>query len=166
MVRGEVVGCDALQVYRGLDAATAKPGRLDRDRVPHWLVDCVDPRRDYSLADYVRDANDAIVGILSRGRVPVIAGGTGMYLRGLLKGIVATPPRSEAIRTRLRARLARWGAPRLHRILARLDPASASRLPSGDGQRIVRALERAVSRGNLGARRRARGLMPRKFTVP
>jgi tRNA dimethylallyltransferase len=119
------------------------------------LVDCVDPRRDYSLADYVRDADEAIAGILARGRVPVIAGGTGMYLRGLLKGIVALPPRSEAIRTRLRARLTRWGAPRLHRILARLDPASASRLPSGDGQRIVRALELALLEGETWSARLA-----------
>ena len=154
-MRGEVVGCDALQVYRGLDAATAKPGRLERDQAPHWLVDCVDPRRDYSLADYVRDADEAIAGILSRGRVPVVAGGTGMYLRGLLKGIVALPPRSEAIRARLRARLDRWGAPRLHRILARLDAASASRLAPRDGQRIVRALELALLRGETWSARLA-----------
>jgi tRNA dimethylallyltransferase len=155
-LRGEVVGCDALQVYRGLDAATAKPSRDERARVPHWLVDCIDPRTDYSVADYVREADEAIAGILSRGRVPVVAGGTGMYLRGLLKGIFEAPPRNEAIRERLRARLARWGAPRLHRILARLDAASASRFPPQDGQRIVRALELALSRGETWSARLAR----------
>jgi tRNA dimethylallyltransferase len=146
------VGCDALQVYRGLDAATAKPSRDDRERVPHWLVDCADPRRDYSVAEYVRDADDAIAGILSRGHVPVVAGGTGMYLRGLLKGIVSVPPRNEAIRARLRGRLARLIAPRLHRLLARLDPASASRLPPQDGRRVVRALELVLARGETWAR--------------
>jgi tRNA dimethylallyltransferase len=156
LLRGEVVGCDALQVYRGLDAATAKPSRDERERVPHWLVDCADPRRDYSVADYVRDADEAIAGIRSRGHVPVVAGGTGMYLRGLLKGIVAAPPRNEVIRARLRARLARWGAPRLHRLLARLDAASASRLPAQDGQRVVRALELVLARGETWSARLAR----------
>jgi tRNA dimethylallyltransferase len=150
------VGCDALQVYRGLDAATAKPTRLERERVPHWLIDVVDPRRDYSVADYVRDADAAIAGILARGRVPVVAGGTGMYLRGLLKGIVAAPPRDEEVRRRLHARLARLGAPRLHRVLARLDAASAARLDPHDGQRVVRALELALSRGETWSARLAR----------
>jgi tRNA dimethylallyltransferase len=150
------VGCDALQVYRGLDAATAKPSRDERERVPHWLVDCADPRRDYSVADYVRDADEAIAGILSRGHVPVVAGGTGMYLRGLLKGIVEAPRRNEAIRARLRATLVRSGAPRLHRLLARLDAASASRLPPQDGQRVIRALELVLARGETWSARLAR----------
>jgi len=155
-LQGEVVGCDALQVYRGLDAATAKPSRAERERVPHWLVDMVDPRRDYSVADYVRDADAAIAAILARGHVPVVAGGTGMYLRGLLKGIVAAPSRNDAFRRRLRARLARSGAPRLHRILARLDALSAARVERHDGQRIVRALELALSRGETWSARLTR----------
>lgn len=142
-----MVGCDALQVYRGLDAATAKPSAKDRERVPHWLLDIADPRRDYSLAEYVRDADAAIAAILARGSVPVVVGGAGMYLRGLLKGIVAAPARDEALRARLNAQIARFGARRVHRLLATLDPATAQRVPPEDGQRIVRALELALVSG-------------------
>ena len=144
---GEIVGCDALQVYRGLDAATAKPSRQERERVPHWLVDVADPRHDYSLADYVREADAAIAAVVARGRVPVVVGGTGMYLRGLLKGVVPTPPRDEGLRERLRGLAARFGAPRLHRFLASIDPATALRLPPTDTQRVVRALELGLNSG-------------------
>jgi tRNA dimethylallyltransferase len=144
---GEIVGCDALQVYRGLDAATAKPTASERAAVPHWLIDVADPRRDYSVADYVRDASAAIVAILDRGLVPIVAGGSGMYLRGLLKGIVAAPPRDERLRARLRGMIARFGAPRLHRLLATQDPVTAARIPKEDTQRIVRALELALPAG-------------------
>jgi len=142
-----VVGCDALQVYRGLDAATAKPSRDERERVPHWLLDIADPRCDYSLAEYVRDADAAIAAILARGGVPVVVGGSGMYLRGLLKGIVAALPRDEALRARLTAQIARFGARRVHRLLATLDPESAKRVGPEDAQRIVRALELALLSG-------------------
>lgn len=155
-LRGEIVGCDALQVYRGLDAATAKPTRAEREVVPHWLVDVADPRGDYSVADYVRDADAAIATILSRGGVPVIAGGSGMYLRALLKGIVAAPPRDEALRGRLRSLMARFGAPRLHRLLGRLDPGTAARVDPTDAQRIVRALELALPPGGTWSARLAR----------
>jgi tRNA dimethylallyltransferase len=90
---GEIVGCDSLQVYRGFDAGTGKPSEKDRRRVPHWIVDVADPRRDYSVADYVRDAGGAIASIAGRGAVPIVVGGTGMYLRALLKGLVPAPPR-------------------------------------------------------------------------
>jgi len=141
------VGCDALQVYRGLDAATGKPTASERERVPHHLIDCVDPRRDYSLADYVRDAGQAISAIGARGRVPVVVGGTGLYLRGLLKGVVEAPARDEALRGRLNALAARFGTPRLHRLLQRRDAPSAARILPGDTQRIVRALELALASG-------------------
>jgi tRNA dimethylallyltransferase len=104
-------------------------------------VDVCDPRRDYSLADYVRDAEEAIGAIAARGHVPVVVGGTGMYLRGLLKGIVPLPPRDEALRDRLRALAARHGSERLWRLLSSRDPESARRIPPGDRQRVVRALE-------------------------
>jgi len=142
-----VVGCDALQVYRGLDAATAKPSREEQALAPHWLLDVADPRRDYSLASYVRDADAAIAAILTRGGVPVVVGGSGMYLRGLLKGIVAAPARNEALRARLNAQIARFGARRVHRLLGTLDPATAERVRPEDAQRIVRALELALLSG-------------------
>jgi tRNA dimethylallyltransferase len=142
---GEVVGCDALQVYRGFDAATAKPSVEDRRAVRHWLVDVADPRTDYSLARFIEDADRAIADISGRGLVPVIAGGTGMYLRGLLKGIVPAPARDAALRDRLRGLVARYGSKRLHRFLRRVDAASAARVPPEDTQRIVRALELALA---------------------
>ena len=154
---GEIVGCDALQVYRGFDAATAKPTREDRALIPHWLVDVADPRRDYSLADYVRDADAAIAAILARGHVPIVVGGTGMYLRGLLKGIVPAPARDETLRARLRRMAARFGAPRLHRWLRHRDPLSAARVPPGDTQRVVRGLEVALTAGPTWGQRLATG---------
>lgn len=152
-IGGEIVGCDALQVYRGFDAATGKPPAADRARVRHWLIDVADPRRDYSLADYVRDADAAVADIVSRGAVPVVVGGTGMYLRGLLKGIVAAPPRDEALRARLNGLAARFGAARLHRLLVSVDPASAARVRREDVQRIVRALELAQPHGDSWSER-------------
>ena len=152
-IGGEIVGCDALQVYRGFDAATAKPALDERARVRHHLVDCADPRTDFTVAEYVRQAGSAIDAILARGRVGVIVGGTGMYLRALLRGVVAAPPRHPEIRARLRALVDRHGSDRLHRLLARVDLRTAGRVGSRDAQRIVRALEVAfVSGAPLGER--------------
>lgn len=142
-----------MQVYRGFDAATSKPTAADRARAPHHLIDVADPRRDYSLAAYVSDAEQAVRDIAERGRIPLVVGGTGLYLRGLLRGIVPLVSRDTALRERLRRAAARWGAPRLHRWLGWLDPASATRLPAGDTQRIVRALEIALSGGETWSER-------------
>lgn len=146
---GEIVGCDALQVYVGLDAATAKPTAEARRAVPHHLVDVADPRRDFSLADYVRLASRAVEEIEGRGRIPIVVGGTGLYLRGLLRGIVVAPGRDETLRSRLRRMAARFGPERLHRWLARLDPDTASRLNPRDTQRILRGLEIALTGGGV-----------------
>ena len=141
---GEIVGCDALQVYSGFDKATAKPSAEARARVVHHLVDCVDPRRDFSLAEYARLAERAISEIRSRGNVPIVVGGTGLYLRGLLRGVVEAPGRDPELRDRLRRMSERFGVPRMHRWLRSLDRESAERLPVGDRQRILRALEIAI----------------------
>lgn len=151
-VDGEIVGCDALQVYLGLDAATAKPSADDRARVRHWVVDTIDPRRDYTVADYVRDADAAIAAIRAASRVPIVVGGTGMYLRGLLRGVVAAPPRDPELRARLSRMIDRFGVERAWRVLSRLDPASGSRIPPRDRQRVVRALEVALTGESLSAR--------------
>jgi tRNA dimethylallyltransferase len=140
-LNGEIVNCDALQVYRGFDAATAKPPDDHRRLVPHHAVDCVEPSEDFNLAAFVRMAEKAIAGIAERRRVPVVAGGTGMYLRGLVKGIVSSPPRDERLRSRIHAIGHRRGTAALHRWLRRLDPESAARLPASDGQRLARAIE-------------------------
>src|SRR5262249_11988625 len=138
---GEVVGCDSMQVYRGLDAGTGKPDAALRARVRHHLVDVADPARDFNLGDYVRLGEEAVDSILDAGRIPVIAGGTGLYLQGLLRGVFAGPRRDEALRARLLAVEARRGGLALHRMLRRRDPATAARLSPRDTQRIVRALE-------------------------
>ncbi len=111
------------------------------------MLDIAEPSHDYSLAEYVRDADAAIAAIIAHGGVPIVVGGSGMYLRGLLKGIVAAPPRDEALRERLRAQIDRFGPRRVHRLLATLDPATAKRVRPEDAQRIVRALELALRSG-------------------
>jgi tRNA dimethylallyltransferase len=124
--------------------------------VPHHLLDLRDPCSDFNVADYLRAATEAIRGIAERGNVPVVVGGTGMYLRGLLRGIVETPARDEALRERLRRMAARHGSARLHRFLSSLDPGSAARLAPADGQRVVRALELALLGGANWSERLAR----------
>jgi len=138
---GEVVSCDSLQVYRGLDIGSAKATPQERSAVPHHLIDVVDPGETFSAADYARLARAALEGIRSRGRLPIVAGGTGLYLRALLQGLFAGPPRDTALRERLESMADRFGDPRLHRLLARVDPEAAARIPPGDRVRVVRALE-------------------------
>ncbi|MBI4161915.1 MAG: tRNA (adenosine(37)-N6)-dimethylallyltransferase MiaA [Acidobacteria bacterium] len=144
---GEVIGCDAIQVYRVLTAGTAKPDPGLRAGIPHHCLDLADPAEDFSLGDYVRAAEAALRGIRGRGCLPVLAGGTGLYLQGLLHGILELPPRRPEIRQRLRRSATRRGTGHLHRLLGRLDPASARRIQPGDAQRILRALEVRLATG-------------------
>ncbi len=120
--------------------------------MPHHLVDVVDPHRDFSLANYVELAERAVRDIVGRGVLPIVVGGTGLYLRGLLRGIVPAPPRDPELRERLQRMWQRHGAARMHRWLARLDKASAQRLPAGDRQRVLRALEVALAGGETLSR--------------
>jgi tRNA dimethylallyltransferase len=138
---GEIVSCDSLQVYRGLDIGSAKATPDERARVPHHLLDVVDPDQDFSAADYAARARAALEGIRSRSRLAVVAGGTGLYLRALLEGLFEGPAKDEAFRARVTRMAERWGSPRLHRWLARVDPEAAARIPPRDLVRIVRALE-------------------------
>jgi tRNA dimethylallyltransferase len=150
---GEIVGCDALQVYRGFDAATAKPDADQRARIPHHLIDCLDPRGDCTMADYGRAADRAITEIAARGRLPIVAGGTGLYLRALLRGFLKSPRRDPALRERLYAIAERGGVHRLHRILSQRDAQAAGRIHPNDVQRLVRAVELALLPGpNLSER--------------
>ncbi|MEE9217647.1 MAG: tRNA (adenosine(37)-N6)-dimethylallyltransferase MiaA [Acidobacteriota bacterium] len=144
---GEVIGADSMQVYRGLDVGTAKPSAEQRRRVPHHLVDCVDPNRDYSAGDYMRDADAAISAVAANGRLPVVAGGTGLYLRALLRGLVLAPRRQPRLRARLNRIFDRRGPAALWRILRRRDPEAAKRIAAADRQRLVRATEVALSGG-------------------
>jgi tRNA dimethylallyltransferase len=163
---GEILSVDSMQVYRGLDRATAKPDAAARRRVPHHGIDVADPGRDFSLGDFVRLAEGAIETIRGRGRLPVLVGGTGLYLRGVLKGIADAPPRDEALRARLRGVAARRGPGSLHRMLQRVDPEAASRLPARDRQRVARALEVFfTARRGLSDLLRAAPFGPDRFTA-
>jgi len=138
---GEIVSVDSAQVYRGMDVGTAKPTCEERERVPHHLLDIVDPTEAYSAARFVRDATRAIGDIRARGRTPIVAGGTMLYFKALREGLSSLPPADRRIRDEIDAQAAREGWPALHAELARVDPATASRLAPTDSQRIQRALE-------------------------
>ena len=138
---GEIVSCDSLQVYRGLDIGSAKPTAEERRQVPHHLVDVVAPDEAFSAADYGRLGRKALAGIAERDRLAVVAGGAGLYLRALLQGLFEGPSRDEAFRSRLERLADHYGDVRLHRVLARVDPKSASRIEARDRMRVIRALE-------------------------
>lgn len=140
-LRGEVVSADSRQVYRYMDIGTAKPSAEERRRVPHHMIDIVDPDVDYNAGDYGREAARAIEDVRCRGLVPVVVGGSGLYVRALVEGFCAGPRADERLRERLREEAERHGTGRLHERLATLDPAAAARIHPNDEQRLVRALE-------------------------
>jgi tRNA dimethylallyltransferase len=140
-LRGEIVNADSQQVYRGLDVGTAKPKPAERAAVPHHLLDVADPGEGMDAARWVALADRAIADISARGRLPVVVGGTGLYLRALLHGVVDAPGRDPALRTRLEEEAEIHGRPALHRRLAAVDPGAAARIRENDLVRIVRALE-------------------------
>ncbi len=137
---GEIVNCDSLQLYRGFDIGTAKTPARERRGVPHHLFDVLAAGESYSAGEYARAAREVIAEISDRGRLPVVVGGTGFYLRALLEGLPALPGRDERLRGGLKEReQARPGS--LHRILGRLDPGAAGRIHERDTQKTMRALE-------------------------
>ena len=138
---GEIVSCDSVAVYRGLEIGSAKPAAEQRQQVPHHLLDVVTPDAFYTAGDYSRDARAAIAAIAGRGRLPIVTGGTGLYLRALLQGLFPGPQRSTALRDRLLRKAETRGPGGLHRILKRLDPASAARIHSNDVAKVIRAIE-------------------------
>jgi len=137
----EIVSVDSAQVYRGLDIGSAKPDAETRAAVPHHLLDLVDANATYSAGRFVRDAIEAIADIEARGRVPLLVGGTMLYLRALIGGIATLPHASEQIRAEIDAEARRLGWPALHTRLATVDAAAAARIHPNDAQRIQRALE-------------------------
>jgi tRNA dimethylallyltransferase len=138
---GEIVSCDSIAVYRDFEIGTAKPTLAERASVPHHCIDIVSPERDYSAGSYQRDGRAAIADITARGRLPIVTGGSGLYLRALLEGLFDGPQRSEPLRARLRRSAARHGAGWLARVLERLDPAAASRIHANDTPKLIRAIE-------------------------
>jgi tRNA dimethylallyltransferase len=139
--RGEIVNCDSTAVYRGFDIGTDKVAVAERRGIPHHLIDIVDAIGEYTAAQYAEDAAAVIRGILERGRLPILVGGTGFYFRALTRGLFPGPGRDQALRARLEALAARRGVAALHRLLSRVDPASAARIQPRDLKRMVRALE-------------------------
>jgi tRNA dimethylallyltransferase len=138
---GEVINGDSMQVYRGFDIGTDKPSPADRRRVPHHLFDIRDASDQFTAADFVACAFAAATGILNRGRVPIIAGGTGLYLKALLDGLFPGPGRDPAVRAALEDEARKTGLASLHARLAAADPAYAAKVGPNDKVRIFRALE-------------------------
>jgi len=137
---GEIINCDSLQLYRGFDIGTAKVPEKERRGIPHHLIDILDPGELFTAGDYARVAREALLAIAGRQKLPVVVGGTGLYLRALLEGLSPAPARDAAIRARLVLReKKRPGS--LHRILSRLDTSAAVRIHRNDVKKIIRALE-------------------------
>lgn len=138
---GEIVNCDSVAVYREMEIGTAKPDERERARAPHHLLDVVTPQEPYTAGDYSRQARAAIGDIASRGKLPIVTGGTGLYLRALTEGLFEGPQRDEELRERLRKSSETRSSAWLHRILKRLDPGSASRIHANDVPKLIRAIE-------------------------
>jgi tRNA dimethylallyltransferase len=138
---GEIISADSMQIWRGMDIGTAKPDAALRARVRFHLLDVADIREGFSVARFQRMALEAVRDILSRGKVPLLVGGTGLYVRAVVDGLRMPPPADPAVRARLQEEALRMGSRALHARLARVDPQSASRVSPNDTKRIVRALE-------------------------
>jgi len=144
---GEIVSADSLQAYRGLDIGTAKPTPEERAEIRHHLIDILDPDEDFSAGEFARRAKVVIAEVEKRERLPIVVGGSGFYLRALLEGLNEIPTVRPAVREDLRRRLEKEGLEALREELLELDPTTAQRLLPGDTQRVLRALEVAISTG-------------------
>ena len=138
---GEIVSCDSVAVYREMEIGTAKPSREERDLVQHHMIDVAWPDEACTAGDYSRLAREALTGITERGHLPIVAGGTGLYLRALIDGLFPSPPVHPGHRERLRERAKTHGAAYVHRLLTRLDPAAATAIHANDVPKVVRAIE-------------------------
>jgi len=139
--RGEIVNCDSVALYCGFEIGTARPGAEERARAPHHLLDIVEPTAVFTAGDYTQAARRVVAEIAARGRLPLVVGGSGLYLRAFLEGLFAGPKRSEQLRARLREITQSKGSSHLHRILARLDPAAAEKIHPNDAPKLIRAIE-------------------------
>src|SRR6266571_5065834 len=137
---GEIVNCDSVALYREFEIGTAKPSRQDRARAPHHLVDVIDPTEVFTAGEYARRGRRLLNEIKQRGHLPIVVGGTGLYLRTLVEGLSPAPQRSEELRGRLRERAEERGPQYLHKILTRLDVESAARIHPNDTPKMIRAL--------------------------
>ena len=161
----EIVSVDSALVYRGMDVGTAKPSPAERARVPHHLIDLIDPTRSYSAAQFVVDASRCIAEIAARGALPLLVGGTMLYFKALIEGLDTIPAADPALRAALDAEAATRGWPALHAELARVDPTTAARLAPHDAQRIQRALEVWRATGRPLSSYHRRGAAPAAATA-
>ncbi|MFC6646699.1 tRNA (adenosine(37)-N6)-dimethylallyltransferase MiaA [Granulicella cerasi] len=138
---GEIVSCDSVAVYRMLDVGSAKPSAAERARVPHHGLDLYDPNEHPTAGDYARHARATLDDITRRGKLPIIAGGTGLYLRATLEGLAPAPLRNEPLRDKLRARAEKHGSAYIHRVLQRLDARAAAAIHANDTPKIIRSIE-------------------------
>jgi tRNA dimethylallyltransferase len=161
-VGAEIVGADSQQLYRHLDVGTAKPSAAERAAVPHHLIDVAEPGEAMDAARFVALADRAIGEVAARGRLPLVVGGTGLYLRALLHGVVDAPGRDPALRARLEAEAAEQGRPALHARLAAIDPGAAARIRPNDLLRVVRALEIAAGGTTQSALHAAHAFRPQR----
>jgi tRNA dimethylallyltransferase len=138
---GEIVSCDSVAVYREFEIGTAKPSLAERASIPHHLIDVAEPSTEFTAGEYARVAREALRDITSRGKLPIVVGGTGLYLRALIDGLFPGPQRSEELRERLRTKCERRGAEYLHRILRRIDAKAAEAIHPNDTAKVIRAIE-------------------------
>lgn len=138
---GEIVSCDSVAVYRGMNLGTAKPTAEERARAPHHLIDIAEPDEPFTAGDYSRLAREVLREISARGRLPIVTGGSGLYLRALSEGLFAGPARHEDLRERLRRSHRKHGSAWLRRLLARMDAGSAARIHANDTPKLIRAIE-------------------------
>lgn len=138
---GEIVSCDSVAVYRGMEQGTAKPTREERARVPHHLIDVAEPNEPFTAGAYSKLARELLQKISMREHLPIVTGGTGLYLRALTEGLFPGPERQEPLRTRLRCKAQERGSAWLHKLLKRMDAASAERIHANDAPKLIRAIE-------------------------
>jgi tRNA dimethylallyltransferase len=152
---GEIVSCDSEAVYREMEIGTAKPTREERALIQHHMIDIASPDEACTAGDYSRQAREALTGITERGHLPIVAGGTGLYLRALIDGLFPAPPQKPGQRERLRTIAKTCGSAYLHRLLTRLDPTAAAAIHINDVSKVIRAIEVSLAaEGPLGVRGR------------
>ncbi len=142
---GEIVSCDSVAVYKDFEIGTAKPTRAERALVPHHLIDVAEPSMEFTAGEYARVARQVLRDTTSRGRLPIVVGGTGLYLRALIDGLFPGPQRSEELRERLRTKAEKRGPEYLHRILQKIDPNAAETIHMNDAAKVIRAIEVSLS---------------------
>ncbi|MEQ1765753.1 MAG: tRNA (adenosine(37)-N6)-dimethylallyltransferase MiaA, partial [Pyrinomonadaceae bacterium] len=162
-VGGEVINFDSVQIYQGIEIATAKPSEAEKQGIPHHLINYVDPNINYTAPDWAADAAAKIAEIESRGAVAILVGGTGFYLRTLRQPLFESPKTDQDLRERLKQIAEKKGVPHLHQLLARLDPNAAAKLLENDAPRIMRALEVIFQTGELFSRQQPNRAEPPEF---